>query len=53
MTREIPEIEEGAEQMLKAFPNQPVVCADVHSIAISLKRIADAFEKSKKKEFWY
>jgi hypothetical protein len=37
-------LEPEAEEMLKAFPKNPVVCADLHSIAISLKRLADAVE---------
>jgi hypothetical protein len=34
-------LEPEAEEMLKMFPKNPLVCADLHSIAISLKRIAD------------
>ncbi len=35
-------LEPEAEDMIRAFPKNPVVCAGVHSIAISLRRIADA-----------
>lgn len=38
-------LEAGAEDLIKTFPKNPLVCADVHSIAISLRRIADRLEK--------
>jgi len=37
-------LEPEAEDMIRAFPKNPVVCADLHSIAVSLKRIADLLD---------
>ncbi len=35
-------LEKEAEDMIRAFPKNPLVLADLHSIACSLRRIADA-----------
>ena len=39
-------LEPEAEGLIQAFPKQPLTLADIHSIAISLKRIADAVSAS-------
>lgn len=42
MAETITGLEPDAEALIKQFPKNPLVCADIHSIAVSLRRIADA-----------
>ncbi len=41
MSETLTGLEAEAEELIHEFPKNPLVCADVHSIAVSLKRIAD------------